>query len=349
MGLAGNDVLRGGRGNDFLVGGPGIDTSDYSDVCKGGIRLDMSTGRPNGIAKVRVDRDGDGRFEEVDRIRVSEVNNVGIENVIGSAGDDVIFGNARNNTLFGSAGNDDLRGGAGFDVMDYSDLDARVTLAGGGVLTKDGLGVDNLGSYDLAAGKIEVFERVIGAEGLRNVLDNSAPGPVRVDVDLAADTIAATLLETVGGFAAGTSFGFEVVNFTDVIGSGNDDTIVGDAADNVLFGGVGADMFTGGAGVDTFVFEASLANRDSGADVVTDLQLVDRLRWVDDTGAVLLEGTALQAFNLATSGGSIFTGQARQLDFALQGSIATEDAVIEITNAGVLFASLTVDIDSLLL
>jgi hypothetical protein len=92
---AGDDVLAGGPGNDTLDGGTGNDTADYS-ASTSPVDVNLASGTATG--------------EGNDTL-------TGIENVVGSAGDDRLTGDATNNTLDGGAGNDTLTGGAGNDVL----------------------------------------------------------------------------------------------------------------------------------------------------------------------------------------------------------------------------------------
>ncbi|QEL21585.1 hypothetical protein FQV39_02550 [Bosea sp. F3-2] len=112
FGGAGNDTLVGGEGNDLLDGGDGTDTVDYSAEAAG-ITVDLSTGKANG--------NGIGR----DTL-------VGIENVIGGAGNDVLIGNDLANTLDGGAGNDRIVAGAGDTVLGGAGDDTIEVKAGMG-------------------------------------------------------------------------------------------------------------------------------------------------------------------------------------------------------------------------
>jgi Ca2+-binding RTX toxin-like protein len=196
------------------------------------------------------------------------------DTVTGSSAANLITGAGGDDVIFGSAGNDSLRGGAGFDVVDYSGLGAAVTLKSGGVVTKGALGTDTLGTFDVAAGAIETFERVVGALGEKNVIDGtSVVGAVNQNVNLAAGTFSSTVVVPTGGFAAGTTFGFQIANFVDVLGTNNNDTVVGSTGANLitgaggndsLAGGGGADTVTGGAGNDTLRGDGGNDSLDGG-------------------------------------------------------------------------------------
>jgi Ca2+-binding RTX toxin-like protein len=247
-GGGGDDTLNGGAGADTIVGGSGLDVVDFSGAL-GGVTLDFNVAS-GGFASARVDRDGDGVVDEIDRIEVSNRGDGGIEGARGGAGSDRFTGNARANLFLGGAGNDAYVGGAGVDTVSYEGLGARVTLATAGQVIKDGLGTDALGRF--VGGPFEVIERVIGASGFRNLVDGSSrTGAVGIQVDLAAQSFGATVTAANPfGLAVGTGFGFRIVNFVDVKGTNNGDSILGDGAANVFFGSLGDDAFNGRGGVD---------------------------------------------------------------------------------------------------
>lgn len=93
-GKEGNDTLDGGAGDDTIEGGEGIDTVSFLDV--EAIEVSLTTGNAFG--------------EGADILS-------GIENVIGSDGDDVIEGNADANVLSGGNGDDTIDGAGGPDIL----------------------------------------------------------------------------------------------------------------------------------------------------------------------------------------------------------------------------------------
>lgn len=112
FGSAGNDTLIGGAGNDLLDGGDGIDTVDYSAETAG-VTVDLGTGKAT----------GDG---------IAQDTLTGIENVIGSAGNDLLIGNGLANVLDGGAGNDTIVAGAGDTVKGGTGDDTVEVRAGAG-------------------------------------------------------------------------------------------------------------------------------------------------------------------------------------------------------------------------
>ncbi len=109
--LAGNDgddLIEGGRGADSLAGGAGLDTLDYS-ISAEAVSVSLETQAVSG---------GDAEGDTIS----------GFENVLGSAHDDVLIGDDGDNIISGNAGADQITGGLGFDVADYSNSFAGVTV-----------------------------------------------------------------------------------------------------------------------------------------------------------------------------------------------------------------------------
>ena len=129
LGGPGDDVLRGGPGADYMNGGEGeLDAVSYVDspVDRHGAGVDVSLND----AVLVVGRGGHAKGDIL----------VGIEIVIGSAGDDRLSAtnNGRVDRLFGEGGDDTLRGG-GFDHPDLLDGgagdDHLLALSHGGTMT----------------------------------------------------------------------------------------------------------------------------------------------------------------------------------------------------------------------
>lgn len=192
----------------------------------------------------------------------------------GTDGNDSFLGGDLNDVMTGSAGNDRFLGGDGIDVADYSDLGTAVTVGSPGSVTKGNLGEDTLGGFDVETGELEVVEVIVGAENEANLIDaTSVVGAVNANVNLAEETSTYTVVNPVGGFEEGAEFSVDIVNFVDVNGTDNDDTIVGDDEANVIAGAGGDDILTGGGDEDTFVFDGT----DDGVDTITDFSRRDTL------------------------------------------------------------------------
>lgn len=100
QGRGGGDILVGGDGADVLQGGGGQDTVDYSGA--GPVRVSLFSGEALDASGV------------IDRLS-------GMEDVIGSLGQDTISGNGGANRLTGGVGADVLRGGGGADTFVFHD------------------------------------------------------------------------------------------------------------------------------------------------------------------------------------------------------------------------------------
>ena len=256
-GGAGNDTLQGGFGNDVLIGGDGDDVlragagADSLEGNAGSDWADYSEGAPAGIDVDLGLMTVSGGTAEGDTIS-------GIENVIGSSGNDSLTGNAEANILMGGEGGDTVRGGAGDDVI------------------SGGAGKDSLE----------------GGEG-RDTLDyTSSSASVAVNLTLGWVVGGDAEGDTIGGFEnvrGGSGNDALVGNAVSNVlagGLGNDslsgeageDTLAGGAGDDVIIGGAGADSLDGGDGTDTLDYANStgavvvdLASRTvSGGDAAGD-------------------------------------------------------------------------------
>ncbi|MEO0932999.1 MAG: calcium-binding protein [Cyanobacteria bacterium J06641_2] len=277
----GKDILEGSQGNDVLDGGKGKDTADYSQlnqaitlnavgvVEKGSLGTDQilnietivgATGQANtidgstgtsGVTSFDVDL-------SENRLTVENIPGLGdvnftvenFVNVTGTTQDDRIIGNAQDNILIGNGGNDFFGGSAGNDIIDgddggandndtvdYTGLGEAITLGATGTIVKDGgLGTDQL----------ERIETIIGDANQDNTIDSSSAGNgASINVDLAAENLQINNIPGVG------TLNRTVVNFVNVIGTAQDDTISGNAKDNTFGGSAGNDSISGDGGNDT--------------------------------------------------------------------------------------------------
>ena len=220
-GGAGNDLLAGGAGDDVIDGGDGVDTVSYADD-EAGVVIDLAVGEASG-----------------DDVGTDTL--IGIENVIGGAGNDTLIGDDAANVLDGGLGNDTIDGGAGNDVLIGGAGNDVLTGGDGDDLLKGGAGND----------------AIAGGAGFDTLDLSDATGAISLDV--AAGKVSGA------GIGTDTFTGIEAFRFgagNDIVTGGNGDEIFdGGAGNDTLKGGAGDDQLAGGDGNDTL-------DGGSGDDVV---------------------------------------------------------------------------------
>ncbi|MFO0291131.1 MAG: beta strand repeat-containing protein, partial [bacterium] len=189
-----NDTLEGGAGDDTLSGGDGNDTAVFG---AGNNTVNLASTGPQDTG------------EGTDVL-------IGIENLVGGAGNDDLFGNAGNNQLDGGTGNDFLNGGVGNDTL----------IAGAGDDFLDG-----------AAG---TDTAVFGAGNNTVNLTSTSPQ----DTGEGEDTLR-NIENLVGGDGDDS-----------LIGDAGNNQLDGGTGNDTLEGGAGNDTLIGGAGTDTAIFGA---------------------------------------------------------------------------------------------
>ncbi|MEH2067453.1 MAG: calcium-binding protein [Nostoc sp.] len=319
-GTDGNDRFIGSAGNDTIKGGNGKDVVDYSAlrqpitirpvvIQKGAIGTDTfkdfvegvigATGQVN-IINATTDNNNVSIVANLSQQRL-EIRVVGsppiivkvenFVNVIGTKQNDTITGDAQDNQLFGkggndiirgSAGNDTLLGGSGIDTADYSTIGVSSTIFIDGTLKKGGgLGTDLLGEFE---------KLVVDPSAVNNTIDASiAPSALFSIGDASVNANLETQSFVINNLPGGNTAKFTFINFDNVKGTNQSDTIVGDRQDNLLFGnggndtlsggsgndtlsgGNGNDTLTGGLGADKFVFTNVL----EGVDIIKDFKAVE--------------------------------------------------------------------------
>lgn len=155
--------------------------------------------------------------------------------LFGTPGDDEILAFGGDDTIFGTTGNDIIDGGTGFDTLDYTQLRRAVTLLPRGLV----------GGANGTGGQIKDIEKIVGAPGRANAIEgpNISAGTF-FDIDLGANQLVVNNVPNVG------SLKFEVVNFVNVTGTQNGDTIIGSNLNNNLNGLGGNDFLSGELGND---------------------------------------------------------------------------------------------------
>lgn len=285
LGMVGNDSILGGAGDDNLQGGDGADTlvgGAGADILSGGSGID-TVSYASSSAKVTVD------LTLTDRGPADPLNDgvgdalIGVESIIGSAGDDVFFASV--DAVI-------LSGGAGVDTVDYSkqsnllvtdigvtaDLSRTPSLpltsvvglgwASGdafdsienlvGTQGKDTLYGD-LNANDIQAGTGDDTvqgrlgnDTLDGGLGLNTLSygDRTAGTGVTVDLSSTADTNGFITVSIGSGANQETD---KIKNFTHLVGGAGQDQLIGNADANQLDGGLGNDTLVGGLGADTLI------------------------------------------------------------------------------------------------
>ena len=277
-GGTGDDSLKGGSGNDSLIGGPG------QDSLEGGAGNDQMTGgsgddtyvfapRRTGLGSDVVTEAANVDTDTLDfsaltqgvtlyldlntpqtpqpgylKLRLSD--GLGIENVVGSGGNDLITGNARVNVFEGMAGNDTFYGGAGNDELHGGDGNDELHGGSGNDILYGDDGYDQLfgdqGDDLLDGGR--------GDDTLRGSAGNDKLYGGDGNDFLAGSNGNDTLL---GGFGNDFLAGGEGddslsggVGNDCILGFFGNDVLHGDQGDDLLDGGPGTDTMDGGIGYD---------------------------------------------------------------------------------------------------
>jgi Ca2+-binding RTX toxin-like protein len=252
LGDDGNDLLAGGAGDDTIDGGDGIDTVSYADDVAG-VTVDLSAGMASGddagadtLLGIENVIGGAGN----DTLIGDEAANVldggdgddtidggdGNDVITGGGGNDVLTGGDGDDVLMGGDGNDTIAGGAGFDTLDLSDATGAISLdTAAGKVSGAGIGADTFTS-------IEAF-----CFGAGDDVVTGGNGDENFDGGAGNDTLK-------GGAGDDTLAG----------GDGND-TVDGGSGDDVVAGGAGDDTLKGGSGDDTVDGGDGIDNIDAGS------------------------------------------------------------------------------------
>jgi Ca2+-binding RTX toxin-like protein/dipeptidyl aminopeptidase/acylaminoacyl peptidase len=274
VGRGGDDLLIASLGNDTLNGAAGNDTADFSNLT-GAFQIDLT-----------------GNSATLD---ANSYTVLGLETIIGTAGDDTMTGDADNNRLEGGQGADSINGGGGAD-----------TLLGGA------------GNDTIAGG--DGNDSINGGAG-NDSLDGGA-GNDTLDFSDATEGVAVDLI---GGLAASTATGTDTVTgFNGVTGGAGDDsirgsadadTIVGGEGDDLIIGEGGNDSLDGGAGSNTLSFATASADlivdmtagtaagAETGSDGFANFTTV-----IGGAGADFISGDAERNFLLGGAGNDTLNG-----------------------------------------
>lgn len=265
---SGNDIIRAGAGggDDLIDGGAGNDTV-YYDSAASGISVDLRLADRSAVALpvhaagtvgALLAANGYAATTPVALVTGADVSVdvlIGIENVVGGAGNDTITGDDTDNRLGGAGGNDLIEGLTGFDALDGGT--GADTLNGGldGDTLTGGVGDDTInggGGYDtivLAGASTDYVVQALG-NGFYSITDKRANGD-GVDVFTQVEQLT---------FSDATLGLWRLVGFIEVFGDDNPNLLEGTDAreqffglggDDSINGGLEEDYFDGGKGNDT--------------------------------------------------------------------------------------------------
>ncbi|HUJ86770.1 MAG TPA: hypothetical protein VLX30_07975 [Burkholderiales bacterium] len=253
-------------------------------------------------------------------------------------GDDTVDGSASTAPLviFGGGGQDTILGGQGSDMIfgdrgqvDYYD-------AGGTLVTRLGIGLDQLSFTDTSSPYYVPIMQTDGGNGERiiavtrdtSVGDvDSIDGYQGNDVIMggaAGDTITANIGGKIilGDFGEADLFGATNDVFSIDPDLGGSDHIIGgsDGVGNIMIGGAGADYLSGGSGDDVILGDGGYVHRDA-ANVVTQVNTIDPSVGGDDiidggAGTDVIMGGAGNDQITAPLGGKIILGDNGVADLA---------------------------------
>ncbi len=298
FGGEGNDILNGGTGKnsvnggigddhithtldrptlsgdrDYIDGGEGTDTLyiDFGGRTYEKVTISLSTEfAPSQNGFPEPDRSIDTGFisstyslnSSTTRIN-GEAVITGIENVVGSSGDDIIIGDRNGNILRGGDGDDLLSGETGLDKL-FGDAgnDTFEAWNDGAPDTIDGgSGIDTI-DYSRSTKQVIVSLQ----EGTASVLGDMFNFVLEDTISNVENIIGSKLNDYIRGNAVGN----------ELFGGDGNDTILGYDGDDIIDGGRGADKMTGGVGAD--IFRLWNFTEDSGPDRITDFQTgVDKI------------------------------------------------------------------------
>jgi Ca2+-binding RTX toxin-like protein len=284
LGMVGKDTILGGAGDDNLQGGEGDDNLEGgagADILSGGSG-DDTVSYASSSAKVTVD------LTLTDRGPSDPLNDgvgdalIGVESIIGSAGDDVFYASVNAVTISGGAGIDtvdyhkhtslletdpgviaDLSGavaGTGWASGDAFDsienlvgTQGKDTLYGdaGANLIEGRAGDDTVqggGGNDTLDGGL-ALDGGLGQNTL-SYADRAAGTGVTVDLSSTADANGFITVSIGSGANQETD---KIKNFSHLVGGAGQDQLIGNADANQLAGGLGNDTLVGGLGADTLI------------------------------------------------------------------------------------------------
>ncbi len=270
-----NNTIEGGGGNDYINGLSGSNAVSYmGSTAAVTVRLYNGTGTGG-------DAEGD-TLVNMQNIIGSTHNDtligtynsanfisggLGNDYLFGLSGGDALYGGWGDDLLDGGDGADSLNGGIGIDTATYASSAGNVT-----VRLYNGTGVGSQAHGDVLNGIENLVgsafvDSLIGSYGVDNVLEGG-PGADYLDgltgnntASYAGSATGVTAKLWNGTGIGGDANGDTLVNFQNLIGSAQADTLIGSyVTDNVINGGEGNDHMFGLTGDDSFAFNDNFGN-----------------------------------------------------------------------------------------
>ena len=268
-GLEGNDTINGGDGDDTIDGGDGDDTlsgGGGDDVLDGGAGSDWATyDTSNTGVTVSLAFEGPQNTGGAGTDTL-----IGIENLLGSFGNDVLTGDDANNQINGSYGDDVLIGGGGNDHL-TSSYGGNATYNGGdgNDIIETSYGWRNVVQFHAGDDQDEVYNlesfdevKIFDYASAQSIVQDGSDVIVTLsgtdiitfrNTDVATIQPALHFMGTPGDDMMTGTAGSDMLS-----GAAGDDTISGDDGNDLLSGGAGADTIDGGAGDDT-IYSAEIS------------------------------------------------------------------------------------------
>ncbi len=204
-------------------------------------------------------------------------------------------------------------------------------------IDKGGFGIDSI---------VGIFGKIIGANNKENKIDGSSITAGNLEVNLANNFLKINSPKNVISTGL-VDPQYEVVNFVNVLGGKNNDTIVGGDKNGKLTGGAGNDTITGGKGNDRITGSDSTARGVGEVDILTGGGGRNKFILGDANGAYYVgngnnDYATITDFDLFKD--SISIGSFKNYSFALEGSntidlysgkdVNTRDLIAKIQIAG---------------
>jgi Ca2+-binding RTX toxin-like protein len=321
-GEGGDDTLQGGAGADILDGGDGNrDVAWYNTTSTDGVKVDLRDGK--GYSGEAAGDTLSGIEDIIGSLGNDELrgdDNVNILNGGGASGgtdggNDTLSGRGGDDALNGEGGNDTLEGGAGADTLDGShgtDFAWYNSDSTTGVIVDlvDGVGLGGEAQGDILRG----IEGIIGSKGNDILLGDARDNILNGGGTSNGDDGGNDSLDGGGGNDHLNGEGGD-----DLLGGGdNNDTLLGGKGNDTLEGGDGIDELNGGDGDDIYWADADdtlIEAAGGGHDIVeTDhsVTLHDNLEALTAFGAAGLTLTGNAGANTITgaAGADVIDGGA---------------------------------------